>query len=218
MSTENCGTAQHLEELESGDKQTVNGVKKACVLHKHLSHFHPVTGFPPDILHNVFKVVIPVELCLCLKDLVRKGFITFDGLNSRIKLFPYKHSDKVNKPKQITKASFGKKRISGNGHENWTLLRLLPLLIRSSIPEKEPSWEILMDLKEIVEIVVLIYQRKYCVIWRLKYMTIACCFLTLFLTSSVVPKHHYIEHYVHLIRCFGRGLVDHALRVQTQLL
>ena len=142
-----------VEELKSSDKQSVNGVKSACVL-SNLSYFHPVTGFPPDILHDFFEGVIPVELCLCLKELIRKGFLTFDGLNSRIRLFPYKFSDKVNKPQQITKASFGTGRLSGNGHESWALLRLLPLMIGHKIPEREPSWEILMDLKEKVEIVV----------------------------------------------------------------
>lgn len=103
-----------VEELESSDKLTVNGVKKACVLHKHLFHFHPVSGFPLDILHDFFEGVIPTELCLFPKDFVSKGFITSDGLNSHINQFLYKHSDKDNKPKQITKASVGKKRISGN--------------------------------------------------------------------------------------------------------
>lgn len=75
-----------VEELESSDKLTVNGVKKACVLHKHLSHFHPVSGVPLDILHDFFEGVIPTELCLFPKDFVRKGFITFDVLNSRISI------------------------------------------------------------------------------------------------------------------------------------
>jgi len=38
--------------------------------------------------------------------------------------------------------------------KTFTLLRLLPLLIGNYIPEQEQSWEILMDLKEIVEITV----------------------------------------------------------------
>jgi len=37
-------------ELEASDQQSVNGVKRECVLSKHLSYFHPVTGFPPDIV------------------------------------------------------------------------------------------------------------------------------------------------------------------------
>lgn len=44
--------------------------------------------------------------------------------------------------------------VGGNGHENWTLLRLLPLMIGGFVPENEPAWEILMDLKDITEIVV----------------------------------------------------------------
>lgn len=32
--------------------KSVNGVKRECVLSKHLTSFHPVTGFPPDILHD----------------------------------------------------------------------------------------------------------------------------------------------------------------------
>lgn len=93
-----------------------------------------------------------MELSLCLKELIRKGFITFDGLNNRIKQFPHKFSDLVNKPQAITKTSLASGKVNGNGHENWALLRLLPLLIGNYIPEQEPSWEILMDLKEIVGI------------------------------------------------------------------
>lgn len=196
-----------VEELKYSDK-SVNGVKQACVLSNHLTYFHPVTGFPPDILHDFFEGVIPVELCLCLKDLIKKGFITFDGLNSRIKAFPYKYSDKVNKPHQITKASFGSRRISGNGHENWSLLRLLPLLIGSRIPEQEPSWEILMDLKEIVEIIVTntISEEILCYL-ESKISDHRKLLLDTFPDFKFLPKHHFIEHYVHLIRCFG-PLVD----------
>lgn len=197
-----------VEELESSDKQSVNGVKQVCVLSKHLSYFHPVTGFPPDILHDLFEGVIPVELCLCLKELIRKGFITFDGLNRRIKLFPYKYSDKVNKPQQIAKASFGKRRISGNGHENWALLRLLPLMIGSRIPEQEPSWEILMDLKEIVDIIVstTLSEEILCYL-ESKISDHRKLLLVTFPDFKFLPKHHFIEHYVQLIRCFG-PLVD----------
>lgn len=50
--------------------KSVNGVKRECALSKHLTSFHPVTGFPPDILHDFFEGVMPVELALCLSDLI----------------------------------------------------------------------------------------------------------------------------------------------------
>ncbi|XP_071337763.1 uncharacterized protein [Trachinotus anak] len=128
-----------LLQLNNENVPHVNGVKSECVLSKHLSYFHPVTGFPPDILHDFFEGVIPVELSLCLKKFISKGYITLDRLNSLITSFPYKYSDRVNKPKAISKSNVEKGNIGGNGHENWTLLRFLPLLIGKSIPEQEPA-------------------------------------------------------------------------------
>lgn len=194
-----------LEELRQGaNLKSVNGVKSECVLGKHLLFFHPITGFPPDILHDLLEGVIPVELSLCLKCLISKGFITLEVLNDCIKSFPFKYSDKVNKPQKIPKASFEKGTVGGNGHENWTLLRLLPFMIGRKIPEQEPSWEILMDLKEILDIVV-----------SSELSEDALCYLSgkllehrKLLTSTfpefrLRPKHHFIDHYPQLIRCYG---------------
>lgn len=41
-----------------------------------------------------------------------------------------------------------------NAHENWSLLRLLPFMIGHLVPKDEMAWQILMDLKDIVELVV----------------------------------------------------------------
>ncbi len=101
-----------------GNLKNVSGVKGECVLSKHLSFFHPVTGFPPDALHYFLEGIVPVELSLCLKDLISKGNISFDELNHCIKSFPYKDSDRVNKPKVLTKSGFTKGTVSGNAHEN----------------------------------------------------------------------------------------------------
>lgn len=43
--------------------------------------------------------------------------------------------------------------MGGNGHENATFLRLLPLIIGDRIPEGDGAWTVLMDLEEIVELV-----------------------------------------------------------------
>lgn len=194
-----------LEELNQNQAiKSVNGVKRECVLSKHLTFFHPVTGFPPDILHDFFEGVIPVELALCLRNFISKGFFTLDRLNHRIVSFPYKYSDKVNKPKVIPKTALSKGVIGGNAHENWALLRLLPLMIGGFVPESEPSWEILMDLKEIVEIVV---SDKFTE-ESLSYLACKLSDHHLLLTATfpnfvLKPKHHIIEHYPHLIRCFG---------------
>ena len=194
-----------LEELRQNDNlQSINGVKHECVLSKHLAFFHPVTGFPPDVLHDLFEGVIPVELSWGLKKLISRRFFTFDTLNDCINSFPYKDSDKVNKPQKIPGASFVKGTVGGNGHENWTLMRPLPFIIGCKIPEQEPAWEILMDLKEIVDIVVCnrLSEEPLCYL-SCKLLDHRKLLTTTFPDFRLRLKHHFIDHYPHLIRCYG---------------
>lgn len=81
-------------------------------------------------------------------------------------------------------------------------------MIGSSIPEQEPSWEILMDLKEIVEIVVTttVSEEILCYL-ESKISDHRKLLIETFPGFKLQPKHHFIEHYVHLVRCFG-PLVD----------
>lgn len=46
-----------------------------------------------------------------------------------------------------------RKTVGGNAHENWALLRLVPLIIGERIPENEPAWLILLNLKDKAELV-----------------------------------------------------------------
>lgn len=116
-------------------------------------HFHPVTGFAPDILLDLLEGIVPVELCLCLQKLVNTKYFTFDYLNNKTELFPYnEHTDKTDKPHPIPKTCFTKGSVGGNGRENATLLRLSPLMVGSKVPEEEKTWAVLMDLKYIVEL------------------------------------------------------------------
>lgn len=50
--------------MEELNQKSVNGVKGECELRKHLDFVHPVSGFPPDILHDLLEGAIPIELAL----------------------------------------------------------------------------------------------------------------------------------------------------------
>jgi len=71
------------------------GVKKECPLTTNVTHFHVVDGFPPDILHDFLEGIVPVELSLCLKNLITKKSVSMDSLNKAIRQFPYTFSDKA---------------------------------------------------------------------------------------------------------------------------
>lgn len=186
------------------DSEENYGVKQSCVLSDHLSYFHPITGFPPDILHDLFEGVVPVELAHSLKGLIARKYFTLEELNRAILSFPIQHSDKVNRPHPIPQSFATRGTIGGNGHENHALLRLLPVLIGSRVPEGDKFWEVLMELKDIVELAMShtftddTIQYMACKISDHRQLL-----QEVFPNLRLRPKHHYIEHYPHLIKCFG---------------
>lgn len=60
---------------ESDTLIRVFGAKGSCVLHESLNDFDSVTGFPPDILHDLLEGIVPVELSLCIKEVIRLKYL-----------------------------------------------------------------------------------------------------------------------------------------------
>lgn len=89
----------------------------------------------------------------CLKDLINTKYVSLDSLNKAISQFPYTFSDKAVKPQIIPNTFVCRGTSGGNGHENWSLLRLLPLMIGYDIPEGDKSLKILTLLKDVLELV-----------------------------------------------------------------
>lgn len=101
------------------------GVKKQCVLTENLSHFHVSTGYPPDIVHDLFEGIVPVELARCISLLISKNFLSLDLLDTVIQTFiphPFKWGDKTSRPHAIPCSFTSSNTTGGNAHENWTLL------------------------------------------------------------------------------------------------
>lgn len=196
---------RHVKEVQlDSTKAQEYGVKGSCPLSESLEHFHVVNGFPPDLLHDLLEGVVPVELAVCLKALMTKRYFSLATLNVAIKQFPYTFSDRTNQPQLIAKNFSSKGTIGGNGHENWTLLRLLPLLIGHHIPEGDETWDILMNLKDIVELSVSVGFTEESVYYlECKIAEHRDVYLKVFPDERLRPKHHYIEHYPQSIQTFG---------------
>ena len=180
------------------------GVKKGCPITKKLSYFHFVTGYPPDLLHDLFEGIIPLELALCLNVFIRKKYHTLTELNKSITQFPYKFADKTDCPQPIPANFASRKSIGGNASENWTLLRLLSFIIGATIPQNDPAWHILMMLKDITELVVapIHTEESICYLDTL-ISEHRHRLLDVFPDQKLIPKHHFLEHYPDLIRGFG---------------
>ncbi|KAA8580464.1 hypothetical protein FQN60_005999, partial [Etheostoma spectabile] len=144
----------HLKAIEENSLSSHFGVKKKCVLSENLSYFSVTQSFPPDIAHDIFEGIVPVEIALCLKVLISKKYFTLANLNEAITTFPLKWTDKANRPHAVPPSYATRKTIGGNVHENWSLLRFLPHLVGTRVPSTEPAWHVLCELKDIVELVV----------------------------------------------------------------
>lgn len=85
------------------------------------------------------------------------------------------------------------------------------------MPENEPAWLVLMDLKDIVELVVapvhtdesISYLESKIVEHRQRYQE-------LFPGVRLRPKHHYLEHYPQMIRCFGPLVALWTMRFEAK--
>ncbi len=184
--------------------QACYGVKRKCVFSSYLSHFNVCTGYPPDVAHDIFEGILPVELAHCLNLLISKKYFTLDKLNESIQKFPYKWTDKSNRPHAIPRTFMLKKSIGGNAHENWSLLRLLPLLIGHLVPPDEPSWQVILDLKDIVELVVApVHTTQSIAFLEAKICDHRARLREVFPGLNLLPKHHFVEHYPQMIRFFG---------------
>lgn len=148
--------------------------------------------------------IVPVVLLLCISDLISKKYFTLETLNHAIKTFAYAFHDKTDQPQPIAPGFSTKGTTGGNGHETWALIRLLPLIIGHKVPEGDNAWNILMLLKDIVQLAVATKHTEELINFLdCKVSEHRQLLQNTFPDFRLRPKNHYIEHYPELIKAFG---------------
>ena len=109
-------------------------------------------------------------------------------------------------------------KIGGHAVQNWTLLRLLPVIIGNKIFDKDDSvWRMLLLLREVVEIVcapqISVPQISYMQVVIEEYIELRTL---LFPAVSLRPKHHYLLHYAFLTYQFGPLIWMWSLRFESK--
>ncbi|XP_062250776.1 uncharacterized protein LOC133960292 [Platichthys flesus] len=98
------------------DLEVCNPLGTSRKIHKITAVYWVLQNLPAKFRSTLPSIqLVPFELSICLKELISRSYFSPDILNSRISHFPYKHSDKVNRPQRISKASFSK----GNYRWEW---------------------------------------------------------------------------------------------------
>lgn len=92
------------------------------------------------------------------------------------------------------------------------MLRLLPLIVGNRIPESEPTWLVLLNLKDIVELVLSSVHTDVTICFlESKISEHRHRFLDAFPQEILFPKHHFLEHYPQLL--YGSTIVQPSLQV-----
>lgn len=193
------------------------GIKSNSVFNT-LTNFHVCKpGLPPCLGHDLFEGVVAVDVAIFIEYFVSsKKYFTYKHLNKLINRFSYSAEDRNNMPSSV---NINAVKLSGQAVQNWTFLRLLPLIVgeRVKFPWKDDVWLLLLHLRRIVNIICApkITTNLIAILRQL-----IIDYLDLrqhhFPDHSLLPKHHYLSHYPNLILKFGPLIRLWTLRFESK--
>ena len=117
------------------------GLKRNSCLNS-VPYFHVVSGLPSDIMHDLLEGIACDVLEYLVKYSISSGFIILEFLNAQVHNFPYKGSEKANRPDVFAEPF----RCRQTAAKCRCLLLLLPLMIGSKFPSGDSKWGVLLDL------------------------------------------------------------------------
>lgn len=165
-----------------------------------LTGFHACRGFPPYIPLPLIPFLTWCAGRHCThrtKSVPCRFYLyfTLKELNSAIQGFPYKFSDNTNRPQKVPSTFKRNRTLGGNGHENLSLVCFRPLIISHCVPEGNQTWELVLQLKDLVELLSTSYFTldSPCYL-QSKISDHRQLLLTVFLYKKLHPKNHFIEH------------------------
>lgn len=186
----------HLQFMKDNDLPHHFSVKGGCVFSEKLLLFNVCTGFPADVVHDLFEGIVPFEIALSLTVFSSKKYFTLEHLNKAIQNFPFKWNEKINRPHTVPLTFSARRTVGDNAHENWSLLSFFPFLIGDRVSANEPAWQLLNDLKDVVNLVVAPSHTKASIAYlAFKISEHRIRFQEVFPETKLLPKHHYLEHY-----------------------
>ncbi|XP_050038254.1 uncharacterized protein [Dermacentor andersoni] len=197
----------HADQLSSiainEDVRRVYGVSKPSPLLS-LEYFSVCTQLLPDVMHDIFEGTVSHVLRNVLNGLVSDSVLSVADLD-RISTFCYGYYDRKNRPEQVTQSFVCQKGgLKGSASQKWCLLRLLPLIFFSSIPEGNHHWEIYLEFREIADMVL---AEEVPLAWvpylQHKIEQFLQNYMGRYPASGITPKMHYLVHYPRIMSQLG---------------
>ena len=181
----------HLDKIENDPTMTkVYGLKKSSILNE-LNFFHVTTGLPPDYMHDLLEGIAKKEIPVILPKLIRDPDCDLNEyrITSQIQTFKNGKCDTSNKPavpKSINNIA------SQSAAQMWTLICFIPLMLGEFVPRNNNVWEVLLLLKDLVEIVMSpVLELPICPYLQSIITDHHGLFKEIFPEVRLSPKHHF---------------------------
>ena len=147
--------AESADDTISDDEDEVEnvelfGMKHRCPLND-LEAFHAISGFPPDLMHDLLEGVASQDLLGIIRVLSRKGWFSIDEYNSSLKALSFKSYESSDRP-QLVPTSNKVKKLIGKACSIWVHVRNFPFVIRKFVvTEDDPVLKLGLKLHEMTE-------------------------------------------------------------------
>lgn len=202
---------QYSQQLEGVLQGTLSlrdcGIKSSCLLNS-LHYFHITANVTVDVMHDLLEGVVPYELKLILCSfIIEKKYFTLELQNKRLASFDYGCSDRRNKPTALSDSELRdqqKNTLNQKASQTMCLAVILPFIVGDKVPEGDDHWHLYLLLRDIIDLVF----ADTCTVGDSVYLKCKIedhhsLFKTLFPNRHLLPKHHILLHYTHVMRTVG---------------
>lgn len=170
-----------------------------------------------DNLYDVFEGIIFYDLGYILKHYIENcKYFTLRDLAKRMKNFSFGKDEIRNKPRPIPELQIKAGQLKMSGSESHCLIKNIGLLIGDFIPEDDEFWQIIVYLKEIVDIVtapaITEATAKYLAFLIELYLRL----LVKLIPNAIKPKHHFLLHYPFVLLRFGPTKFLSTIRCESK--
>ncbi|KAJ8043485.1 hypothetical protein HOLleu_10589 [Holothuria leucospilota] len=189
--------------IQNEGLRNVYGVVSKSVL-SDLKYFDVISCLPPDPAHDLLEGLVPELIKKVVVTFIQEGYFTLDFFNNALKVFPYGKCDKKNKPTCSNTDTLASFKIKQTASQTWCLMRLLPLMLASTIPEGNEYWELYLTLMDICEIT--FAPSVPCeMVAYLEYLVhgFLVTLKELYPEDRLKPKSHYLLHYPNSLLKYG---------------
>lgn len=186
---------------EKIDLKNTLGVKRYCALND-LSHYHIFSNFCVDTMHDLYEGVVSFLLENVFQFLIQKKVFKEDNLKTMVKFYQYPKKFRRNKPSFL---NFTKHNMGQNATQMKCLFLNIPFILKKfeQNTELRKIWPCVTFLLRVVQIVetqtidnILIIELKECISSHLDLL------MEIF-KVHLLPKHHFLIHYVYIICLMG---------------